>query len=306
MISTKKIISFLGVPCGVGGRILGCEDAPDFLRSKKIYRLFEPLGFQVEDQGDVSPVNLPSLNFTPGFHQKPLIAAWCQATQEVVEHTLNAQKFPFVLGGEHSIAIGTLSGVSRYCHAHGKKLFVLWLDAHADFNTPETSYSGNIHGMPAAILCGDGDPDLCRIVGKEYYLFPSHIYQIGLRSVDEKEKIRLHERGIHAYSMQHLDQLGIYHILNKILSFFETQKNVHLHLSFDVDFLDGDLAPAVGTREPGGPSFREARLCFEMIAQSGLLGSMEIVEYNPRLDADKCTQKILFDLLPFLFGKTLI
>jgi arginase len=306
MSNRKKILQFLGVPCGVGGRILGCENAPNFLRQAGFEKVFPKSLWNTEDAGDVEIPHMERASDKPGFHHKPEIKAWCEGAKKQVLSTLEQDKFPLILGGEHSIAIGSIAGVSEYCRTHGQELVVIWLDAHSDFNTLETSYSGNIHGMPLAVLLGDGDPELTAIVGKENYLVPQNIFQIGLRSVDAGERARLRNTHIHAFSMRDIDQLGIHTIMSGILNPLMGKKNIHLHLSFDVDFLDGDLAPAVGTREHGGPTFREARHCFELIAESGLLGSMDLVEYNPNLDIEHKTRDVLFNLVPFLFGKTLL
>jgi arginase len=191
--------------------------------------------------------------------------------------------------------------VARHCHARGKRLRVLWLDAHADFNTSALTPSGNLHGMPVAVLCGHGPAALVQLCGPSR-LQPRWIRQIGIRSVDPGEKRFVHEQGLEVYDMRYIDEMGMRHAMELALATLDA--NTHLHVSFDVDFLDPEIAPGVGTTVPGGPTYREAQLCMEMIADTGRLASLDVMELNPALDVRNRTALLAVDLIESLFGKS--
>ncbi|HMN93469.1 MAG TPA: arginase, partial [Hydrogenophaga sp.] len=191
---------------------------------------------------------------------------------------------------------------ARHCRAHGRRLRVLWLDAHADFNTAALTPSGNIHGMPVAILCGHGPRELVELGGPGPALSASEVRQIGIRSVDPGEKRFVHEQGLEVFDMRYIDEMGMRHTLEQALSGLD--ENTHLHVSFDVDFLDPEIAPGVGTTVPGGPTYREAQLCMEMIADTGRLASLDVMELNPALDVRNRTALLAVDLIESLFGKS--
>ena len=208
-----------------------------------------------------------------------------------------------MLGGDHCLAIGSISAVARHCRAQGKTLRVLWFDAHADFNTATLTPSGNIHGMPVACLCGHGPTGAGRhrwpsVTGTE----PQQIRQIGIRSVDDGEKRLVHDMGIEVFDMRYIDEMGMRHAMELALALVDA--NTHLHVSLDVDFLDPDIAPGVGTTVRGGPTYREAQLCMEMIADTGRLASLDVVELNPALDVRNQTAELAVDLIESLFGKS--
>jgi arginase len=184
---------------------------------------------------------------------------------------------------DHSLGIGSISAVARHCRETGQDLRVLWLDAHADFNTSDLSPSGNLHGMPLACLCGFGPQELVQLGGAVPAISSQWIRQVGIRSVDSGEKRFVQEQGLEVFDMRSVDELGVRQVMDCVLA--DMDANTHLHVSFDVDFLDPEIAPGVGTTVPGGPSYREAQLCMEMIADTGRLGSLDVVELNPALES---------------------
>jgi arginase len=206
------------------------------------------------------------------------------------------------LGGDHSLSIGSISAVARHCRERGKPLRVLWLDAHADFNTQILTPSGNVHGMPVACLCGFGPQELTGIGGALPAIDARVLRQVGIRSVDQGEKRFVHEIGLEVFDMRYIDEMGMRHTLEQALAGLES--DAHLHVSFDVDFLDPDIAPGVATTVAGGPSYREAQLCMEMIADTRRLASLDIMELNPALDVRNRTAQVAVDLVASLFGKS--
>jgi len=219
---------------------------------------------------------------------------------------LQQKRLPIMLGGDHTLATGSISAVARHCRAAGKRLRVLWLDAHSDCNTPESSPTGNLHGMPVSSLCGRGPESLASLSGSVPALPASAFCQIGLRSVDGSEKRMISELGLEVYDMRAIDELGMREVMRRALAGVSGSKNdgVHLHLSFDVDFLDPDIAPGTGTPVRGGPTYREAQLCMEMIADTGRLASLDIAELNPALDLRNQTAELVVDLVQSLFGQS--
>ena len=215
---------------------------------------------------------------------------------------LQQGRLPIMLGGDHTLATGSISAVARHCRAKGQRLRVLWLDAHSDCNTPDNSPSGNLHGMPVASLCGLGPQALIEMSGAVPALPASAFCQIGLRSVDMYEKHMIRELGLHVFDMRAIDELGMREVMRRALA--DLGPNDHLHVSFDVDFLDPDIAPGTGTPVRGGPNYREAQLCMEMMADTGRLGSLDIVELNPALDLRNQTAELVVDLVQSLFGQS--
>lgn len=296
----NKMIRLIGAPCGVGGRVLGAENGPTALREGGLVQILKDRGYLVEDSPDI---RLTEKFFSQGagFHNLPEILSWVRKIKPEILKTFKEGYFPILMGGDHSVAIGSIAAAQEFCHVTGKKLIVLWLDAHGDFNTPQISPTGNIHGMPLATLCGFGDKRLIAAMGPKNELNPLDVYEIGLRALDLEEEKFLHQKRIHTYGMASFSKLGIEALITKILDPFWNKKNIHLHVSFDIDFLDASLVPGTGTPEINGPSLKEAQLCFEKIAASGILGSLDIVELNPLLDPSKETTRRIVDLIPFLF-----
>ncbi|MCC7065342.1 MAG: arginase, partial [Planctomycetes bacterium] len=272
------------------------------LRVAGIAEALRSHGLDVLDYGNVQgPVN-PWQPPTEGYRHLPEVAEWNRLTMEAVSASLGRGELPIVLGGDHCLGIGSITAVARHCRDTGKKLRILWLDAHADFNTSQVTPSGNIHGMPVACLCGIGPRELTHLGGDAPALRPDQIRQIGIRSVDAGEKKLVREHGLDIYDMRYIDEIGIKRAMEEALS--DLDANTHLHVSFDVDFLDPEIAPGVGTTVPGGPNYREAQLVMEMIADTGRLASLDIVELNPAFDDHNRTAKLAVDLVESLFGKS--
>jgi arginase len=230
------------------------------------------------------------------------VAAWNQSVHTAVYQELKAGFVPIMLGGDHCLAIGSVSAVARYCRDEGKNLRVLWLDAHTDFNTADATPTGNIHGMPVACLCGTGPAELTGMGGNTPVTTPDVFRYIGIRSVDEGEKRLVRGANMRVHDMRHIDEIGMKGVMEQALAGMD--ENTHLHVSFDVDFLDPSIAPGVGTTVRGGPDYREAQLCMEMIADSGRMASLDIVELNPAFDKRNATAKLAVDLVESMFGKS--
>jgi len=259
----------------------------------------------VKDCGNLSGPANPWQDAVNGFRHLPEVVQWNQLLHEAMYAELQAGRLPIMLGGDHCLGIGSISAVARHCREKGKKLRVLWFDAHADFNTATLTPSGNIHGMPVACLCGHGPQALVDMGGHSAdkpALHPKEIRQIGIRSVDEGEKRLVHDMGIEVFDMRFIDEMGMRHAMELALALVDA--NTHLHVSLDVDFLDPDIAPGVGTTVRGGPTYREAQLCMEMIADTGRLASLDVVELNPALDVRNQTAELAVDLIESLFGKS--
>ncbi len=237
-----------------------------------------------------------------GYRHLEQVVAWNGALMEASLRELRAGRMPVMLGGDHCLAIGSITAVARHCRETGRKLRVLWLDAHADFNTSTVTPSGNVHGMPVACLCGLGPDALTRLDGGAPVLQPSQVRQIGIRSVDPEEKQLVKQHGLDIYDMRYIDEVGMKQVMVQALDGVDA--DTHLHVSFDVDFLDPGIAPGVGTLVPGGPNYREAQLVMEMIADTGRMGSLDIVELNPVLDNRNITAELAVDLVESLFGKS--
>lgn len=275
---------------------------PEALRVAGLQAALASHGVQVVDRGNLAGPANPWQPPVHGYRHLPEVVAWNHAVYDAVHAELAQGHLPILLGGDHCLAIGSISAVARHCRAMGKKLRVLWLDAHADFNTSSLTPSGNLHGMPVACLCGFGPESLVQLGGNDAALRPDQVRQIGIRSVDPGEKCFVHEQGLEVYDMRYVDELGMRHTMEQALAGLDA--DTHLHVSLDVDFLDPEIAPGVGTTVPGGPTYREAQLCMEMIADTGRLGSLDIVEINPALDVRNRTARLVVDLIESLFGKS--
>ena len=275
---------------------------PEALRVAQLQAMLESQGVEVLDRGNLQGPGNPGLPPVDGYRHLAEVTAWNRAVHDAFHAELTASRLPILLGGDHSLAIGSISAVARHCRERGRPLRVLWFDAHADSNTNVLTPSGNIHGMPMAVLCGYGPAQLVGIGGTVPIMAPGAIRQIGIRSVDEGEKRFVHEIGLEVFDMRYIDEMGMRQTMQAALAGLE--RNTHLHVSFDVDFLDPDVAPGVGTTVAGGPSYRESQLCMEMVADTGLLGSVDIAELNPAFDMHNRTAVVAVDLLGSLFGKS--
>jgi arginase len=295
-------ISLIGAPTDIGAGARGASMGPEALRVAKLQSILEAQGLEVIDRGNlVGPTN-PWQPPVDGYRHLPEVVAWNQAVHTAMHAELALGRLPILLGGDHCLGIGSISAVARHCREQGKKLRVLWLDAHADFNTHTLTPSGNIHGMPVACLCGLGPQALIEIGGQVPAINPKWVRQIGIRSVDAGEKRLVHEAGLEVFDMRYIDEMGMRHAMELALATLDDK--THLHVSFDVDFLDPDIAPGVGTTVPGGPTYREAQLCMEMIADSGRMASLDVMELNPALDVRNRTAELAVDLIESLFGKS--
>jgi arginase len=275
---------------------------PEALRVAGLQAALQDRGLDVFDLGNLTGPANPWQPPRDGYRHLPQVEEWNRSVHEAVLTELRLNRLPILLGGDHCLSIGSISAVARRCREEGKKLRVLWLDAHADFNTCELSPSGNIHGMPLACLCGFGPRELVEIGGPGPAIAPSCVRQVGIRSVDAGEKRFVHEQGLDVFDMRYIDEMGMRQTMEHALAGLDS--DTHLHVSFDVDFLDPDIAPGVGTTVPGGPTYREAQLCMEMIADTHRLASLDIVELNPAFDVRNRTAALAVDLIASLFGKS--
>jgi arginase len=298
----SRPIALIGAPTDVGAGTRGASMGPEALRVAGLRQALEGHGLEVIDTGNLAGPPNPWLPAVEGYRHLEEVVAWNRTVHEAVHAQLAAGRLPMLLGGDHSVAIGSISAVARYCREQRKRLRVLWLDAHADFNTSELTPSGNLHGMPMACLCGFGPPALVEVGGQVPAIEPGWVREIGIRSVDPGEKRFVHAQRLEVFDMRHVDELGMRHTMEVALATMDA--DTHLHVSFDVDFLDPEIAPGVATTVPGGPTYREAQLCMEMIADSGRLGSLDVVELNPALDVRNRTAILAVDLIESLFGKS--
>ncbi len=295
-------VSIIGVPTDIGAGTRGASMGPEALRVAGIAEAVSRYGCEVRDCGNVQGPANPNLPPVAGYRHLAEVTAWNTATHAAVHAELVANRLPMMLGGDHCLGIGSISAVARHCREKGLKLRVLWFDAHADFNTAVLTPSGNVHGMPVACLCGFGPDALVHLGAPGPALRPDQIRQIGIRSVDEGEKHFIKEAGIEVFDMRYIDEIGMRRTMELALTGIDA--DTHLHVSLDVDFLDPELAPGVGTTVRGGPTYREAQLCMEMIADTGRLGSIDVVELNPALDVRNMTAELAVDLIESLFGKS--
>ncbi|MDP4025599.1 arginase [Methylobacterium sp. NEAU 140] len=292
-------IALIGAPVEVGTSEPGSLMGPAALRTAGLARTLADLGHAVTDRGDVAP-DVPA-----GARGFAAVTAWTRALSRAVAAALDAGELPVALGGDHSLSLGTVDGVLRHCTRNGQPLAVLWLDAHADFNTPETSPSGNVHGMPLAALCGEpGFSDLFAEPAPPP-LDPARVHLFGLRSIDAGERALVSARRVGVTDMRTIDEFGVVAPLRRVLERVAGE-GAHLHVSLDVDFLDPAIAPGVGTTVPGGATFREAHLIMEMLHDSGLVRSLDVVELNPFLDERGRSARVLVELVASLFGRRIL
>ena len=298
-----KPIHIVGAPTDIGAGVRGASMGPEALRVAGLVEALVARGLDVRDGGNVvGPAN-PWLPPVAGYRHLSEAVAWNAAVRDALMPVLAQGNIPILLGGDHSLAIGSIGAVAAHCHRVGKRLRVLWLDAHADFNTSAITPSGNVHGMPVAVLFGHGPKALTALAGGSgVALRADEIVQIGIRSVDPEEKRFVNEQGLDVYDMRSIDEMGMRAVMEQAL--YGIDEDTHLHVSFDVDFLDPDIAPGVGTTVRGGPSYREAQLCMEMIADTGRLASLDVMELNPALDIRNKTAELAVDLIESLFGKS--
>lgn len=297
--AAQTTIRIVGAPLDLGQARRGVDLGPTALRYAGLKSALLGLGYRVEDRGNIETAERDSLPEEPGLgFLRPVLDA-CERIYEASREAVADGALPLVLGGDHSIAVGTVGGVS-----HEHRTGVLWIDAHGDFNMPETSPTGNLHGMPLAALCGYGAPELVDAGRPGAKLRPEDVVLFGVRDLDPGEQALIHRAGVTVYTMRQIDERGLAPLANEAL---ERLGHVdRLHVSLDMDSIDPREAPGVGTQAPGGLSYREGHLLMELIAEHGGLGSVDVVEINPILDTRNQTAKLALGLLGSLFGRSIL
>lgn len=300
---SKENVTIIGFPMDLGADRRGVDMGPSALRIAGLQTKLESLGFKVQDYGNIKieimekqKIKNPKLKYLDEIIKTSKLLA------DKVEKVLEKGDFPLCLGGDHSMALGTISGIASFCKKRKLKLGVIWIDAHSDMNTDETSPTGNIHGMPLAALMGLGCDELVNLLGFSPKLLPENCALIGIRSIDEAEKINIKKLKVPIYTMNDIDKLGIHRIIAKVLKQFR-EKVDHIHISFDVDSVDPSVAPGVGTPVPGGLSYREAHLLMEIIAECGCMSSLEVAEANPILDHKNQSASFTAELIASSMGQ---
>ncbi len=299
-----KTCAIIGVPVGTGAGQNGCQMGPEAYRTANLAETLEAIGVTVEDKGNVDPEPVPDIDHELNVKNLELAVGWTAALERAAFNLLESGVFPIFAGGDHSLAMGTIAGAARYAQSQNRQLFLLWLDAHPDFHRLDTTDSGNVHGTPVAYVTGQPGFD-------EYFpaltnpLKLQNICMMGIRSVDSAEQRMLIEKGVAVYDMRRIDEQGV---VRPLMDFLEKVKaaNGMLHISLDVDFLEPSIAPAVGTTVPGGATYREAHLIMEILHESGLATSLDLVELNPFLDHAGRTAHLMVDLTASLMGKTVM
>ncbi|GGO35196.1 arginase [Deinococcus humi] len=297
-------VSILGIPMDLGAGRRGVDMGPSALRNAHLATRLRELGHTVEDLGDIAvalPETLDKHRETGLVFLEPIIDACRDAVGRVA--ALPDGTFPLTLGGDHSVSMGTVTGNALRGQPQGVRSGLIWVDAHTDYNTPQSSPSGNIHGMPVAHLTGLGDSKLTGL-GGGWHMRPEDIVMIGIRSVDQRERALMQEAGILAYTMKEVDQLGITRILDETLERLGGLER--LHVSFDADALDPSICPGVGTPVPGGLTYREGHLLMELLSESGRVTSMDIVEVNPILDIHNQTAEVMVGMAASLLGQRIL
>jgi arginase len=299
MNTNGKKVRIIGVPMDLGQKHRGVDMGPSALRYAGLAEELAKLGFEIRDTGNINvpiryslPVSIPERKLTA-------ISEACSAIYDATKEAVFQNEIPIILGGDHSMAIGSVGGVT-----HEEEVGLIWLDAHADFNTPNTSLTGNVHGMSLAVLLGQGDPDLVNIGRKGAKISAEKVVLVGIRELDNNEKKLVKKSGFKVYTMRDIDEFGVKNIMGQALKILKPLKRIHL--SLDADALDPSIAPGVGTPSPGGLTYREAQLMMEIISDTGKLSSVDIVEINPILDKQNQTARVAVELAASLLGKSII
>jgi arginase len=299
-------IRIIGVPMDLGASRRGVDMGPSALRVAGLQSRLKQLGRQVEDAGNI-PVRLPEEQ--PYGEKKARylveIAETCKGLSEIVQKTLSEDLFPLVLGGDHSIAVGTAGGVAAHFHKSGKRVGLIWLDAHGDMNTPETSPSGNVHGMPLASIMGYGPAELTGLAGITPMVEPRSVALVGIRDLDAKERRLVKESGVRVFTMRDIDERGMREVMTEAIR-FAADDTAGILVSLDMDFIDPADAPGVGTPVRGGVTYREAHLALEMVADSRSMLSFELVEVNPVIDLHNTTATLGVELVLSGLGKKIL
>lgn len=298
------VVQLIGVPLDLGASRRGVDMGPSAMRLSSLARQLERLGYAVHDTGNVPVPDRASLG--DGFEERlAAIAAVCADVADRTAAAVRAGILPLVLGGDHSLAAGSVAGTARALRERGERLGLIWLDAHADLNTPETSLSGNIHGMPVAHLLGMGAPSLRRLAGDAPAVQSEHLVYVGLRDLDLAEQQAIRALGIRAFTMRDIDERGLRSVMNDAID-IATRGTGGVHVSCDADWVDPQEAPGVGTPVRGGATLREAHLAMEIIHDSGAMRAMDLVEVNPILDHRNATAELCADLIASAFGRHIL
>ncbi len=302
----KRKIDLFGVPMDLGAARRGVDMGPSALRIAGVVEKIRALGHEVEDKGNVDVAEMATTAVGDGTAKYRAQILDCVARlAAAVEKSVAAGRFPVVLGGDHSIAIGTITGISAVHRRQGKKIGLIWFDAHGDMNTPDTSPSGNVHGMPLAMLLGYGPKEFAELGGFHPKVEPRNVVLMGVRSLDPWEREIVKKSGIHVITMKEIDRLGMAEATDRAIEFV-SDGTAGFHLSFDLDGLDPDIAPGVGTPEPGGINFREAHLLMELVADSDRLLGLELVELNAVLDDRNRTAELTAHLIQSALGRRIL
>jgi len=302
----SKHIAIIGAPLDLGAGRRGVDMGPSAVRVANLNGRLAQLGCQVEDLGNV-PVIQPESQSEMDSRAKylPQIAKTCTLVAEMVDGALEAGKFPLVLGGDHSIAVGTVSGASQHFHRRGEKMGLIWIDAHTDMNTPQSSPSGNVHGMPLACCIGQGPQELTGIFGYSPKVYPNNVALVGIRSVDGPERDIVRQSGVHAFTMRDIDERGMRAVFEDAIR-VAGEGTAGIHVSLDMDVVDPREAPGVGTPVQGGITYREAHLAMEMLGDTGRMISLEVVEVNPVIDEANRTAILAVELVMSAMGKRIL
>ncbi len=295
-----RTVSLIGAPTDVGASVRGAGMGPDALRVAGLYEALTSSRLNVIDHGNLAGPPTPWTPPKDGVRHLEEVVAWNRAVFDRVTAVLAAGQFPLLMGGDHCLAIGSISAIAKHCRRTKKKLRVVWFDAHTDVNDATISPSGNVHGMPVSVLLGYGPKSLVGWSGETAALSADEIDFVGIRSVDAHEKQTIRRLGLQVYDMRHIDEHGMRHTMIEVLQ--DVGEDTHLHVSFDLDCLDPADAPGVGTAVRGGPTYREIQLCMEMIADTGKMASLDVVEINPALDVRNRTAELAVEFIQSLFG----
>jgi arginase len=302
---TDSVLRLIGVPLDLGAGRRGVDMGPSALRIAGITEALQSLGYRVEDAGNISVPQRETLPVgAEGLRYLDPISEVCRGLYDATVSALEAGALPITLGGDHSLAVGSVAAAADFARARGERLGLIWLDAHGDMNSAESSPSGNIHGMPLSCLLGDGADSLTGIGARRPAIDAGDVVLFGVRAVDRAEAALIRAAGIKTMTMRDLDSDGMQVVMAESLSHLAHCSR--LHISFDVDFLDPGIAPGVGTRVRGGPNYREAHLAMELLADSGRVTSVDVVELNPCLDRENATARLAVELLESLFGKRIL
>lgn len=302
----ERNIDLFGVPMDLGASRRGVDMGPSALRIARVAERVRSLGHRVTDHGNVGCAGMEAreVGDSRSRYDREILEC-CDKLHAHVKDSVAAGNFPLVLGGDHSIAVGTVTGIASVFQQRDEKIGLIWFDAHGDMNTPESSPSGNIHGMPLAMLLGYGPPEFTGLGGFQPKLDPENCVLIGIRSLDHQERVMVKESGIHVFTMKEVDQLGMAEVTAQAIE-AASRGTEGIHLSFDVDGLDPQVAPGVGTPETGGITYREAHLMMELLADSGNLLGLEVVELNSVLDHENRTAEVMVGLIQSALGRSIL